>query len=108
MDISYINNVYSEYIGTKIFELCGFVIQKVELGIYNKDGKDRIVCGCEDFTNNDTKLVEFEKFLNASIDPNPFKRELKDIFHISDKIIHLLCVLLNRQINKLKQLQEDN
>lgn len=84
MDISYINNVYSEYIGTKIFELCGFVTQEVELGIYN------------------------EKFENPSIDPNPFKRELKDIFHISDKRIHLLCVLLNRQINKLKQLQEDN
>ena len=23
LEISYINNVYSEYIGTKIFELCG-------------------------------------------------------------------------------------
>ena len=34
--------MYSEYIGTKIFELCGFETQKVELGIlgiYNKDGK---------------------------------------------------------------------
>lgn len=82
LEISYINNVYSEYIGTKIFELCGFETQKVELGVYNKDGKERIVCGCEDFTNIETKLVEFEKFENASIEPNPFKRELKDIFHI--------------------------
>lgn len=82
LEISYINNVYSEYIGTKIFELCGFETQKVELGIYDKDGKKRIVCGCEDFTNSETKLVEFEKFENASIEPNPFKRELKDIFHI--------------------------
>lgn len=60
LEISYINNVFSEYIGTKIFALCGFVTQKVELGIYKKDGKERIVCGCEDFTNNETKLVEFE------------------------------------------------
>lgn len=82
LEISYINNVFSEYIGTKIFELCGFETQKVELGIYQKDGKERIVCGCEDFTNSETKLVEFEKFENASIDPNPFKRELEDIFHI--------------------------
>lgn len=82
LEISYINNVYSEYIGTKIFELCGLETQKVELGIYNKDGKERIVCGCEDFTDSDTKLVEFEKFENASIEPNPFKIELKDIFHI--------------------------
>lgn len=82
LDISYINNVYSEYIGTKIFKLCGFETQEVSLGKYSKDGKERIVCGCEDFTGNDTKLIEFEKFENASIDPNPYKRELKDIFHI--------------------------
>ena len=88
LEISYINNVYSEYIGTKVFELCGFETQKVELGTYNKDGKERIVCGCEDFTNNETKLVEFEKFENASIEPNPFKRELKDIFHILESGIY--------------------
>lgn len=80
--ISYINNVYSEYIGTKIFKLCGFETQEASLGKYSKDGKERIVCGCEDFTRNDTKLIEFEKFENASIDPSPYKRELKDIFHI--------------------------
>lgn len=88
LEISYINNVYSEYIGTKIFKLCGFETQKVNLGIYNKDGKQRIVCGCEDFTNSETKLVEFEKFENASIEPNPFKRELKDIFHIVESGVY--------------------
>lgn len=97
LEISYINNVYSEYIGTKIFELCGFETQKVELGIYNKDGKERIVCGCEDFTDSDTKLVEFEKFENASIDPNPFKRELKDIFHIVQSGIY------NIDLDELKE-----
>lgn len=88
LEISYINNVYSEYIGSKIFELCGFETQKVILGIYSKDGKQRIVCGCEDFTDKDTKLVEFEKFENASIEPNPFKRELKDIFHIIESGVY--------------------
>lgn len=88
LEISYINNVYSEYIGTKIFELCGFKTQKVVLGTYSKDGKDRIVCGCEDFTKSDTKLIEFEKFENASIEPNPYKRELKDIFHILESGIY--------------------
>ena len=97
IEISYINNVYSEYIGTKIFEICGFETQKVKLGIYNKDGKERIVCGCEDFTNSDTKLVEFEKFENASIEPNPFKRELKDIFHIVESGTY------NIDINELKE-----
>lgn len=97
LEISYINNVYSEYIGTKIFELCGFETQKVELGRYNKDGKERIVCGCEDFTNRETKLVEFEKFENASIEPNPFKRELKDIFHIAKSGVY------NIDLNELKE-----
>lgn len=97
LDISYINNVYSEYIGTKIFELCGFETQKVELGIYNKDGRKRIVCGCEDFTDNDSKLVEFEKFENASIEPNPFKREIKDIFHIASSGVY------NINLDELKE-----
>jgi len=97
LEISYINNVYSEYIGTKIFETCGFETQKVKLGIYNKDGKERIVCGCEDFTNSDIKLVEFEKFENASIEPNPFKRELKDIFHIVESGVY------NINLDELKE-----
>lgn len=95
--ISYINNVYSEYIGSKIFELCGFKTQKVILGTYSKDGKQKIVCGCEDFTNKDTKLVEFEKFENASIEPNPFKREIKDIFHIVESGVY------NVDLNDLKE-----
>ena len=76
LEISYINNVYSEYIGTKIFELCGFETQKVELGIYNKDGKERIVCGCEDFTDSDTKLVEFEMYKMMIGQPLPLSREI--------------------------------
>ncbi len=67
------------------------------MGTYNKDGKERIVCGCEDFTNSETKLVEFEKFENASIEPNPFKRELKDIFHIVETGVY------NIDINQLKK-----
>lgn len=97
LEISYINNVYSEYIGSKIFELCGFETQIVILGTYSKDGKERVVCGCEDFTNTDTKLVEFEKFENASIEPNPFKRELKDIFHIVESGVY------NVDLNDLKE-----
>ena len=97
LEISYINNVYSEYIGSKIFELCGFKTQKVILGTYSKDGKQRIVCGCEDFTNKDTKLVEFEKFENASIEPNPFKREIKDIFRIVESGVY------NVDLNDLKE-----
>lgn len=97
LEISYINNVYSEYIGTKVFEICGFETQKVVLGMYDKDGKNRYVCGCEDFTNSKVKLVEFEKFENASIEPNPLKRELKDIFHIVESGVY------NIDLNELEE-----
>lgn len=97
LEISYINNVYSEYLGSKIFEICGFETQKVILGTYSKDGKKRVVCGCEDFTDENTKLVEFEKFENASIEQNPFKRELKDIFHIIESGVY------NIDMNDLKE-----
>ena len=33
LNVSYINNVFSEYIGSKIFELIGIKTQKVELGL---------------------------------------------------------------------------
>ena len=33
LNISYINNIYSEYIGSKIFELLGINTQKVKLRI---------------------------------------------------------------------------
>ncbi len=97
INISYINNVYSEYIGTKIFHLSGFKTQNVVLGKYNNKGKEKIVCGCEDFTNNNTKLVEFEKFENASVDPDPYKRELKDIFHIIES------KTFNINVNEVKE-----
>ena len=67
LKISYINNVYSEYIGSKIFELLGISTQKVKLGYYIQDKRKFYVCACEDFTNEDTKLIEFEKLDNYKL-----------------------------------------
>ena len=50
--ISYINNAYSEYIGSSIFKICGFDVQNTILGIYNYNGKEKCVCACEDFTDS--------------------------------------------------------
>ena len=73
-NISYINNVYSEYIGSKIFNLLGVKTQNVELGYYDQDKRRFYVCACEDFTTENTKLIEFEKLENASIDSEGEKR----------------------------------
>lgn len=82
LNVSYINNVYSEYIGSKIFELLGINTQKVRLGYYIQDTRKFYVCACEDFTTENTKLIEFEKLENASLDSEGEKKDLSDIKHI--------------------------
>lgn len=82
LNISYINNVYSEYIGSKIFELLGINAQKVKLGYYHQEERMFYVCACEDFTNENTKLIEFEKLENASLDSEGERKDLSDIKHI--------------------------
>lgn len=82
LNISYINNVYSEYIGSKIFELLGINAQKVKLGYYHQEERMFYVCACEDFTNENTKLIEFEKIENASLDSEGERKDLSDIKHI--------------------------
>ncbi len=84
-NISYINNAFSEYIGSNIFKICGFETQNTILGKYNYNGKEKIVCGCEDFTNNKTVLYEFE---NLALSTNPDKKietEINDIIEVIEE-----------------------
>ena len=82
LNVSYINNVYSEYIGSKVFDLLGINAQKVKLWYYIQDKRKFYVCACEDFTTENTKLIEFEKLENASLDSEGEKKDLADIRHI--------------------------
>lgn len=84
-NISYINNAFSEYIGSSIFKICGFKVQNTILGKYNYNGKEKIVCACEDFTNMDNILYEFE---NLALSTNPDKKietELNDIMEVIEE-----------------------
>lgn len=84
-NISYINNAFSEYIGSNIFKICGFEVQNTILGKYNYNGKEKIVCACEDFTDNDNILYEFE---NLALSTNPDKKietELNDIMEVIEE-----------------------
>ena len=88
-NISYINNAYSEYIGSNIFKIIGFKTQNTLLGIYKYKEKDKIVCACEDFTDDNHVLYEFE---NLALSTNPDKKietELTDIMEViaENKII---------------------
>lgn len=53
-------NTINEYIGCNIFKICGFEVQNTILGIYNYNGKEKIVCACEDFTDKYNRLCEFK------------------------------------------------
>jgi hypothetical protein len=67
--LSYMNNQYSEHIGSSIFAACGFVTQETALGIYtDKNGKEKIVVGCKDFTQNGAILHEFTKLGNQIVE----------------------------------------
>ena len=84
-NISYINNAFSEYIGSHIFEMSNFETQNTLLGIYNYNGKEKIVCACEDFTDVTNILYEFE---NLALSTNPDKKietELNDIMEVIEE-----------------------
>ena len=96
-NISYINNAFSEYIGSNIFKIVGFKTQNTVLGKYKYNGKEKIVCGCEDFTDNENVLYEFE---NLALSTNPDKKietELNDIMEVIEE-----CKMINNEETKEK------
>lgn len=91
-NISYINNAFSEYVGSNIFKIAGFETQNTILGKYKYNGKEKIVCACEDFTDDDNILYEFE---NLALSTNPDKKietELNDIIEVLEENKNLIDV----------------
>lgn len=101
-NISYINNAYSEYIGSNIFKLSKFETQNTILGTYTYNGKEKIVCACEDFTDANHVLYEFE---NLALSANPDKKietELSDIMEVIEEIKNMvrINIILNDNIKE--------
>ena len=101
-NISYINNAFSEYIGSNIFKIIGFETQNTLLGKYLYNGKEKIVCACEDFTSENYVLYEFE---NLALSANPDKKietELLDIMEVIQEIKNMkqINITLNDNINE--------
>lgn len=84
-NISYINNAFSEYVGSNIFRLVGFATQNTILGKYIYNGKEKIVCACEDFTDNDNVLYEFESLALSSNPDKKIGTELEDVLEIVEE-----------------------
>lgn len=51
-EMSYANGCISEYLGCHIFESVGIPVQNTLLGTYTKNGKQKIVVACRDFTGS--------------------------------------------------------
>lgn len=93
-NISYINNAFSEYVGSNIFKIIGFETQNTLLGTYTYNGREKIVCACEDFTDGNHILYEFE---NLALSANPDKKidtELSDIMEVIEEIKNLTQINL--------------
>lgn len=80
-EMSYANGCVSEYLGCHIFESIGIPAQKTLLGTYAKDGKQKTVVACKDFTTDGLILQDFASLKNTIIDSehNGYGTELSDI-----------------------------
>lgn len=81
--ISYANGCISEYLGCHIFALIGIPVQDTLLGLYRKDGKDKVVVACQDFTSPGVVLQDFASLKNTMIDSvhNGYGTELSDVLN---------------------------
>lgn len=64
--MSYSSAPLSEYIGSKIYEIMGFDVQEVRLGIFFDGKRNKLVCGCKDFLKDETLLVPYTMLRNDS------------------------------------------
>ena len=84
-NISYINNAFSEYIGSNVFRIAGFKTQNTLLGKYDYKGKEKIVCACEDFTDNENVLYVFESLALSTNPDKKIETELNDIMEVIEE-----------------------
>ncbi len=68
-----------------IFKMAEFEAQNTLLGKYYYKGKEKIVCACEDFTDNEHILYEFENLaLSTNLD-RKIETELTDIMDVLEE-----------------------
>ena len=94
-NISYINNAFSEYVGSNIFRISGFETQNTLLGSYTYNGKEKIVCACEDFTDANHILYEFENLVLSANPDKKIETEISDIIDVIEEIKNLTHINLN-------------
>jgi hypothetical protein len=86
-NLSYKNNQFSEYIGSRIFKSCGFNAQDTLLGYYtDSNDKEKTVVACKDFTQDGSILYEFAKIANQSLLDKSMKNvSIEDVYAIVEE-----------------------
>lgn len=95
--ITFINNAFSEFIGSNVFKIVGFKTQNTVLGKYIYNGKEKIVCACEDFTDNENVLYEFENLVLSTNPDKKIETELNDIIEVIEA-----CKMIDSESTKQK------
>ena len=86
-ELSYANGCVSEYLACHIYEILGIPVQETILGTYRKNGKEKIVVACKDFTNVGIVLQDFGSLKNQILDSEHqgYGTELSDILNAIEK-----------------------
>ena len=86
-NMSYANGCICEYLGCHVFEISGIPVQKTLLGTFTRNGKEKIVVACKDFTTPETVIQDFASLKNTIIDSehNGYGTELSDILMTIDE-----------------------
>lgn len=94
--LSYANGCVTEYLGSHIFNCVGIPAQETLLGTFKKNGKEKIVVACKDFTSVGIVLQDFASLKNTIIDSehNGYGTELVDIINAMEEQTAIDPILL--------------
>lgn len=81
-ELSYANNVISEYLGSKILWSIGFPVQDVRLGTWG----DKVCVACRDFVPEGFRLVEFAAFKRGYVNDSSSNGENTELSEVFDTI----------------------
>lgn len=87
----YANSCISEYISCRIIETLGLNVQETILGSYIKNGANKVVVACRDFTSPVIKFKQFAELKNSQIETseNGYGTELSEVLEtIENQVIY--------------------
>lgn len=98
--LSYVTSPISEYIGSNIYRILGYDVHETILGICFDGKRNKVVCACKDFINDDNNeiLIPYTALRN---DTNPLIMERRESsFHSASNINEIIFQLKHNTVLK--------